>query len=143
MPPEAFRTDSGLAYKVLEPGTGTARPRPSDNVRISYSAWTARGVMFKSNDGGRPSTVPVSGLIAGWSAGVRNMVEGERTRLWIPEELAYAGQSGQPRGRHRRRCSSRHHPAGRSTGAPAGSSANAPVIYLPNSLEIRNLARWA
>jgi peptidylprolyl isomerase len=26
------------------------------------------------------------------------MVEGEKTRLWIPQELAYKGQPGMPRG---------------------------------------------
>ena len=26
------------------------------------------------------------------------MVEGERTRLWIPQELAYKGATGSPRG---------------------------------------------
>ena len=30
--------------------------------------------------------------------GVQLMVEGERTRFWIPQELAYKGEAGQPAG---------------------------------------------
>ena len=37
-------------------------------------------------------------MIAGWTEGVRLMVEGERTRFWIPEDLAYKGEAGGPRG---------------------------------------------
>ena len=32
-------------------------------------------------------------MIAGWTEGVQLMVEGEKTRFWIPEALAYKGQS--------------------------------------------------
>ena len=32
-------------------------------------------------------------MIAGWTEGVQLMVEGEKTRFWIPESLAYKGQS--------------------------------------------------
>ena len=34
-----------------------------------------------------------NGVIAGWTEGVQLMVEGEKTRFWIPEKLAYKGQS--------------------------------------------------
>jgi peptidylprolyl isomerase len=37
-------------------------------------------------------------VIPGWTEGVALMVEGERTRFWIPENLAYKGEVGQPRG---------------------------------------------
>jgi peptidylprolyl isomerase len=30
--------------------------------------------------------------------GIALMVEGEKTRLWIPESLAYKGEAGQPKG---------------------------------------------
>jgi FKBP-type peptidyl-prolyl cis-trans isomerase len=32
-------------------------------------------------------------VIPGWTEGVQLMVEGERTRFWIPQDLAYKGQS--------------------------------------------------
>jgi peptidylprolyl isomerase len=37
-------------------------------------------------------------VIRGWTEGLQLMVEGERTRFWIPENLAYKGEAGGPRG---------------------------------------------
>jgi peptidylprolyl isomerase len=37
-------------------------------------------------------------VIRGWTEGLQLMVEGERTRFWIPERLAYKGERGKPRG---------------------------------------------
>jgi peptidylprolyl isomerase len=47
---------------------------------------------------GEPITFPLNGVIAGWTEGVGLMVEGEKRRLWIPEELAYKGRPGAPQG---------------------------------------------
>jgi peptidylprolyl isomerase len=41
---------------------------------------------------GEPTTFSVDGVIPGWSEGVKLMVEGEKTRFWIPEKLAYEGK---------------------------------------------------
>jgi peptidylprolyl isomerase len=38
------------------------------------------------------ATFPLNRVIAGWTEGVQLMVEGEKTRFWIPESLAYRGQ---------------------------------------------------
>ena len=37
-------------------------------------------------------------MIKGWTEGLQLMVVGEKRRLWIPEELAYAGQANRPQG---------------------------------------------
>ena len=37
-------------------------------------------------------------VIKGWTEGVPLMVEGERTRFWVPENLAYGGKGDGPRG---------------------------------------------
>ena len=48
-PADAKRTASGLAYKVLIPGSGTRRPASSDRVTVHYSGWTTDGKMFDSS----------------------------------------------------------------------------------------------
>jgi peptidylprolyl isomerase len=47
---------------------------------------------------GMPVTLDLNNVIRGWAEGLQLMVEGERTRFWIPEKLAYRGERGKPRG---------------------------------------------
>ncbi len=92
-PADAKRTPSGLAYKVLTPGTGTRHPKKIDEVTVHYTGWSTDGKMFDSSVvRGKPSTFPLDHVIAGWTEGVQLMVEGEKTRFWIPERLAYQGK---------------------------------------------------
>jgi FKBP-type peptidyl-prolyl cis-trans isomerase len=99
-PADALRTESGLAYKVLRPGTGVRRPAsPSQRVSVHYTGWTTDGRMFDSSLArSMPITLTLSDVIPGWTEGVQLMVEGERTRFWIPQELAYKCDPGAPRG---------------------------------------------
>jgi peptidylprolyl isomerase len=98
-PSDAKRTRSGLAYKVLKPGTGTAKPKGSSRVTVHYTGWTTDGKMFDSSvTRGQPATFPLSGVIKGWTEGVQLMVEGEKTRFWIPTNLAYGNEGTGPRG---------------------------------------------
>jgi len=93
-PSDAKKTASGLAYKVIKPGTGKRRPTAASSVTVHYSGWTTDGKMFDSSvTTGQPVTFPLNGVIPGWTEGVQLMVEGETTRFWIPENLAYKGQS--------------------------------------------------
>lgn len=93
-PSDAQRTPSGLRYKVLSPGTGSRHPAARSQVTVHYSGWTTDGRLFDSSVArGQPATFTLDGVIAGWTEGVQLMVEGERTRFWIPENLAYKGQS--------------------------------------------------
>jgi peptidylprolyl isomerase len=98
-PSDATRTISGLLYKVLKPGTGKRRPGPRDNVLVHYTGWTTDGKMFDSTVArGMPATLSLDDVIRGWTEGLQLMVEGERTRFWIPQNLAYKGEPGSPRG---------------------------------------------
>jgi peptidylprolyl isomerase len=72
----------------------TAAPKP-------YSGWTTDGKMFDSSVvRGEPAVFPLNGVIKGWTEGVQLMVEGEKTRFWIPAELAYGSnpRPGAPAG---------------------------------------------
>jgi len=93
-PADATKTGSGLAYQVLRPGTGTHHPTSADMVTVQYTGWTTDGKMFDSSlSRGSPSTFPLDKVIPGWTEGIKLMVEGERARFWIPERLAYKGDS--------------------------------------------------
>lgn len=98
-PADAEVTASGLASKLLAPGTGTTHPAATSTVEVHYSGWTTDGNMFDSSvTRGRTATFPLNGVIAGWTEGLQLMVEGERRRFWIPENLAYGGRPGRPAG---------------------------------------------
>ncbi|MET0592534.1 MAG: FKBP-type peptidyl-prolyl cis-trans isomerase [Polyangiaceae bacterium] len=89
-PATAKKTESGLAYRVLTPGKGTRHPKPTDKVKVHYSGWTPDGKMFDSSvTRGEPTSFGLNGVIKGWTEGVQLMVEGEKTRFWIPGALAY------------------------------------------------------
>src|SRR6185503_4149142 len=97
-PADAVKTASGLASKVLAPGTGKDRPAKDDVVTIHYTGWKTDGTMFDSSVArGKPASFPVARVIAGFSEGLQLMVPGEKRRLWIPEALAYKG-AREPKG---------------------------------------------
>jgi peptidylprolyl isomerase len=92
-PDDATRTASGLCYKVLQPGTGKRHPTKADEVVVNYTGWTTDGEMFDSSySRGEPMTLPLDRVIPGWAEGMALMVEGGKTRFWIPEKLAYKGR---------------------------------------------------
>ncbi len=98
-PDDTKKTATGLAYRVLRPGTGARNPAAWSKVTVHYTGWTTDGKMFDSSIlRGKPVTFELSGVIPGWTEGVALMVEGEQTRFWIPESLAYKGEAGQPKG---------------------------------------------
>jgi len=98
-PEDATRTLSGLATKVLQPGTGADHPAAWDKVTVHYTGWTTDGAMFDSSiTRGKPASFPLNQVISGWTEGLQLMVVGEKRRLWIPEQLAYQGRQGRPQG---------------------------------------------
>ena len=100
-PKNAKKTKSGIAYRVLKKGTGKEHPKPESMVEVHYSGWTTDGKMFDSSVmRGMPATFPLNGVIAGWTEGVQLMVVGEKTRFWIPGNLAYdnSPRPGAPKG---------------------------------------------
>jgi FKBP-type peptidyl-prolyl cis-trans isomerase len=89
-PRTAFRTPSGVAIMVLQPGAGTRHPSPISRVTLNYSGWTADGMLFESTvTSGHPAVFLVGTALAGWREGLQYMVVGEKARFWIPAALAY------------------------------------------------------
>ena len=100
-PKNAKKTKSGIAYHVLKKGTGKEHPKADSTVEVHYSGWTTDGKMFDSSvSRGQPATFPLNGVIPGWTEGVQLMVVGEKTRFWIPGNLAYdnSPRPGAPKG---------------------------------------------
>ena len=104
-PADAVKSATGLASKIIAPGTGADHPGVNDTVKVNYTGWTIDGKMFDSSvaplQPGRkpePASLTLSRVIPGWSEGLAAMVTGEKRRLWIPEELAYHGKPGAPAG---------------------------------------------
>jgi FKBP-type peptidyl-prolyl cis-trans isomerase len=100
-PADAKKTAKGVFYKVLAagPGRDPRHPSPTDQVKVNYTGWTTDGHMFDSSYL-RPDAAifGLKGVVAGWTDGVQLMTAGDRYRFWIPEELAYKGQQGKPKG---------------------------------------------
>jgi FKBP-type peptidyl-prolyl cis-trans isomerase FklB len=82
-------TDSGLQYKVIEPGSGKS-PGPQDQVTVHYRGTFIDGKEFDSSfKKKKPATFAVNRVIKGWSEGLQLMKEGGKSQLFIPENLAY------------------------------------------------------
>jgi peptidylprolyl isomerase len=89
-PPDAIRTASGLASKVLQVGVTNVRPSLRSTVRVHYTGWTTDGRKFDSSvDRGEPAEFGLTQVIPGWTEALQLMVVGEKRRFWIPGELAY------------------------------------------------------
>ena len=60
-PPEtAERSASGLAWTVLQAGTGDQHPSAHDIVTVNYTGWTTDGRMFDSSTKrGKPAEFPL------------------------------------------------------------------------------------
>jgi FKBP-type peptidyl-prolyl cis-trans isomerase len=97
VPARAKKTASGLAYRVLTPGTGTAHPTAASSVTVHYSGWTLDGKMFDSSVvRGQPAHFGLGNVIKGWTEGVQLMTKGEKARFWIPGSLAYGDKPNRP-----------------------------------------------
>ncbi len=98
-PADALTTAAGVRYQVLTAGTGTAHPVDTDVVEVEYTGWAASGRAFDSTAiRGEPIKLLVSRALPGWTDGLKTMVAGQTSRLWVPEALAFKGAPGQPRG---------------------------------------------
>ena len=84
---------SGLQYRVIKPGAGPT-PLPKDNVKIHYVVKTLEGKELVSTyQVGRPSVVPVKGMLPAWTEALQLMKVGEKWEIFAPSYLAY-GERG-------------------------------------------------
>jgi FKBP-type peptidyl-prolyl cis-trans isomerase len=98
-PPSARKTELGVHYQVLARGDGRERPDDDSMVVVHYTGWTTDGTMFDSSvTRGEPASFPLNRVIPGWADGLKTMTVGQKSRFWIPEELAYGNNPRGPQG---------------------------------------------
>lgn len=96
-PAGATKTASGLAYRLLKPGTNKLQPKATDTVTVNYTGWTTDGKMFDSSIvRGEPASFPLDKVIKGWTEGLQLMHVGDSMRFWIPGNLAYGDKPTRP-----------------------------------------------
>ncbi|PCJ48324.1 MAG: peptidylprolyl isomerase [Gammaproteobacteria bacterium] len=89
-----IETASGLQYLVLTQGQGDKHPGPRDKVTVHYHGSLLDGTVFDSSvERGESISFALNQVIPGWTEGVQLMVEGEKTQLFIPSNLAYGNRA--------------------------------------------------
>jgi FKBP-type peptidyl-prolyl cis-trans isomerase FklB len=82
-------TPSGLQYEILVKGTGPI-PKKEDTVSAHYKGSLLNGKEFdNSYNRGEPLTIPVAGVIPGWTEALQMMPVGSKWKLYIPSSLGY------------------------------------------------------
>jgi FKBP-type peptidyl-prolyl cis-trans isomerase FklB len=108
---------SGLQYKILTAGNGN-KPSLDDKVVCHYRGSLLDGTEIDSSyQRKEPSTLPLKGVIKGWTEALQLMSVGSKWQIFVPSELAY-GDRGD----------------GRNIGP------NAPLIFEIELLSIQNKA---
>lgn len=87
-------TASGLQYQVQTPGTGEAKPTDSDVTLIQYEGRLIDGTVFDKTQ--RPTPLPVTAVVPGFSEALKLMQKGGKTRFWIKPSLAYGDEATGP-----------------------------------------------
>ncbi|WP_373054861.1 FKBP-type peptidyl-prolyl cis-trans isomerase [Vibrio salinus] len=83
-------TSSGLQYEILEEGNGTGHPTLNSQVKVHYHGTLLNGKVFNSSvESKQAITFRLKQVIKGWQEGVQTMVVGQKTRFYIPYNLAY------------------------------------------------------
>jgi FKBP-type peptidyl-prolyl cis-trans isomerase FkpA len=91
----AVKSESGLIYRELTPGTGES-PKATDKVKVNYRGTFVNGTEFDSSYArNQPAEFPLNGVIKCWTEGVQKMKVGGKSRLVCPATIAY-GDGGRP-----------------------------------------------
>ena len=94
--PGVFTLKSGLQYEVLKKSDSAVLVSPTleDTVVTNYKGTLIDGTEFdNSYKRGQPLTLPVGGVIKGWTEALQLMHVGDKWKIYIPSELGY-GERG-------------------------------------------------
>jgi hypothetical protein len=84
--PGVVTTESGLQYQMVSAGKG-AKPTDSDVVLVQYEGKLLDGTTFDKSQ--QPTPFPVTGVVPGFSEGLKLMPKGAKYKFWIKPDLAY------------------------------------------------------
>jgi len=90
--PGVFTLKSGLQYEVLHKSDSAVLVSPTleDTVVTNYKGTLIDGTEFdNSYKRGQPLTLPVGGVIKGWTEALQLMHVGDKWKIYIPSELGY------------------------------------------------------
>lgn len=94
--PGVVTLPSGLEYKVVESGDAAgAHPTAANSVLVNYVGKLSDGATFDDSHG-QIVTLPLSGVIKGWTEGVQLMRPGDIWMFYIPPALAYGAKGAGP-----------------------------------------------
>ena len=80
------KTESGLAYKIIEPGNDKKAVSDQDTVWVDYKGTLLDDTVFDEN---KDINFTLNRVIKGWSEGMKLVGEGGKVQLVIPGDLAY------------------------------------------------------
>lgn len=87
--PDVYTSESGLQYKLLNPGNAV-RPKSTDKVLVNYKGCLIDNTVFDENT---EVEFIVENVVKGFSEGLQLVGEGGKVILYIPSDLAY-GEAG-------------------------------------------------
>ena len=83
---------SGLQYKIVKVGTGS-KAGDDSSVVANYKGSLTDGSVFDASESGKPVTLKVAQVVAGWKEALKLMPAGSKWELVLPPNLAY-GERG-------------------------------------------------
>ena len=91
-----YKLPSGLLFKVLNKGIGTASPQLATPCTCHYEGKLVSGKVFDSSYArGSPIDFAPNQVIKGWTEALQLMREGDKWEVTLPSNIAY-GARGAP-----------------------------------------------
>lgn len=92
--PGVITTPSGLQYIIVQPGKGP-KPGRDARVKMKYVGMNPDGSIFDQSPDGEGVSFGLNKVIPGWTEAIQLMQVGGKIRLFVPQELGYAGNPPQ------------------------------------------------
>jgi FKBP-type peptidyl-prolyl cis-trans isomerase FklB len=92
--PGVLTTPSGLQYIIIKAGKGP-KPGRDARVKMKYVGMNPDGSIFDQSPDGEGVSFGLNEVIPGWTEAIQLMQVGSKIKLFVPQELGYAGNPPQ------------------------------------------------